>query len=83
MMMFAALALTISACLLLYLTSPNQRWLEHPLPGPALAAGLVLLAVGGWLWGEVLQPLAGFFVALHIVMTCLFAFPYIAALRKG
>lgn len=82
-MTLAALALTISACVLFYLASPNQRWLARPLPGPVLAAGLVLLVAGLWLWAAALQPLAGFFVALHVVMACLFAFPYIAVLRKG
>lgn len=82
LMALAALALTILACVCFYFVSPNQRWLARPLPGPFLAAGLALLAAGIWLWAMALQPLAGFFVALHVAMVCLFAFPYIAALKK-
>ncbi|MFT3776735.1 MAG: hypothetical protein QM772_00420 [Ottowia sp.] len=83
-MSLAALALTVLACVCLYLVSPNQRWRARPLPtAPFLAVGIVLLIAGTWLWATALQPLAGFFVALHVVMTCLFAFPYIAVLRKG
>ncbi|MBN9339494.1 MAG: hypothetical protein ABT02_14905 [Comamonadaceae bacterium SCN 68-20] len=81
-MTLAALALTILACACLYLASPNQRWRAQPLPGTFLAAGLVLLAAGVWLWALALQPLAGFFVALHVAMVCLFAFPYLAVLKK-
>lgn len=81
-MTLAALALTILACACLYLASPNQRWRARPLPGPFLLAGLVLLAAGVWLWILSLQPLAGFFVALHVAMVCLFAFPYVSVLKK-
>ncbi|MFT4241989.1 MAG: hypothetical protein QM569_06880 [Acidovorax sp.] len=82
-MNLAALALTVLACVCLYLVSPNQRWRAQPLPtAPFLALGGVLLAGGLWLWATALQPLAGFFVALHVAMACLFAFPYIAVLKK-
>lgn len=82
-MTLAALALTVLACVCLYLASPNQRWRARPLPGlPLLILGVALLAAGTWLWATALQPLAGFFVALHVVMVCLFAFPYIAVLKK-
>ena len=76
-----ALALTILASACLYLISPNQRWLKEPLlPFPFLMAGLALLVMSLWLWTTVLRPLAGVCVALHVVMACLFVFPYIAAL---
>ncbi len=76
----SALALTVAGCACLYLVSPNQRWLARPLPErPLLAAGLVLLVAGVWLWAAALRPVAGMFVALHVAMVCLFAFPYIAA----
>ncbi|WP_347888704.1 hypothetical protein ABHF54_03605 [Nitrosomonas europaea] len=85
MLVFAALALTMAGCVYLYLASPNQKWLVQALPGrPALVAGGLLLAAGLAAWITVLRPLAGFFVTLHVAMVCLFAFPYIAALRgKG
>jgi len=83
-MTLAALALTILACACLYLVSPNQRWRAQPLPmAPFLALGIVLLIAGTWLWTTALQPLAGFCMAAHVVMACLFAFPYIAVLKNG
>lgn len=82
MLIFAALALTIFGCSCFYLGSPNQRWLAEALPGrPALVAGSLLLAAGLAAWITALRPLAGFFVALHVAMVCLFVFPYLAALR--
>lgn len=47
------------------------------------AVGSLLLATGFSLWMTAWRPLAGFFVALHITMVCLFALPYIAALRAA
>lgn len=78
-----ALALTLVGSACLYLASPNQRWLAQALPGrPALVAGCFLLAAGLAAWIVALRPLAGFFVALHVAMVCLFVFPYAAALRS-
>jgi hypothetical protein len=50
---------------------------------PFLATGSLLLAAGLAAWISALRPLAGFFVTLHVAMACLFAFPYIAALRAA
>jgi len=78
-----ALTLTVLGCACLYLASPNQKWLAQALPGmPALVAGCLLLAAGFAAWIATLRPLAGFFVALHVAMVCLFVFPYSAALRS-
>jgi hypothetical protein len=78
-----ALALTIAGCVCLYLASPNQKWLAQAPPGKApLVAGGVLLAAGLAAWIAALRPLSGFFVTLHVAMVCLFAFPYLAALRS-
>ncbi|MDO9413613.1 MAG: hypothetical protein Q7T81_13665 [Pseudolabrys sp.] len=78
-----ALTLTVLGSACVYLASPNQKWLTRALPGrPALVAGCLLLAAGVAAWIAVLQPLAGFFVALHVAMVCLFVFPYSAALRS-
>lgn len=83
MVVFLALALTIAGCVCLYLASPNQKWLAQAPPGKALlVAGGVLLAAGLAAWIAALRPLAGFFVALHVAMVCLFVFPYSAALRS-
>jgi hypothetical protein len=40
------------------------------------------LAGGLAAWIAALRPLAGFFVALHVAMVCLFVFPYAAALCR-
>ena len=83
MLVVLALALTIAGCVCLYLASPNQKWLARALPGrPVLVAGGLLLAAGLAAWIAALRPLAGFFVALHVAMVCLFIFPYAAALRS-
>lgn len=83
MVVALALALTIAGCACLYLASPNQRWLAKALPGrPVLVASSLLLAAGLVAWIVALRPLAGFFVALHVAMVCLFVFPYSAALRR-
>lgn len=77
-----ALVLIILGCVFLYLVSPNQKWLTQALPTKlALVASGLLLAAGFATWITILRPLVGFFVALHVTMVCLFAFPYIAALR--
>ena len=84
MLTLAALALNVLGCACLYLVSPNQKWLERaPSKRPLLAAGWMLLVAGLALWVAALRPLSGLFVALHVAMVCLFAFPYAAALHSG
>jgi hypothetical protein len=79
-----ALSLTVAGCACLYLVSPNQTWLGRPVArSPFLALGLVLLAAGIWSWTLWLRPLAGLFAALHVAMACLFALPYLGALRAA
>ncbi|MGE4323533.1 MAG: hypothetical protein AB7E60_10955 [Sphingobium sp.] len=79
-----AFLMTCAACACLYLVSPNQKWLGRPLArAPLLTLGLALMAGGLWSWMVWLQPLAGLFAAVHVVMACLFAFPYICALRAA
>lgn len=82
MLVLCALALTVLGCACLYLVSPNQKWFgRRPSTRPLLAAGGLLLTAGLAAWIAALRPLAGFFVTLHVAMVCLFAFPFIAALR--
>ncbi|MFT3719244.1 hypothetical protein [Pseudorhodoferax sp.] len=82
MLTLLALALTIVGSACLYLASPNQRWLSRMPPArPLLVLGTVLLLIGLALWIAALRPLSGVAVALHVVMVCLFALPYAAALR--
>jgi hypothetical protein len=77
-----ALTLTICGCAVLYLASPNQKWLAQAPPRrPLVAAGSLLLASGLAAWIAALRPLSGLFVTLHVAMVCLFAFPYVATLR--
>jgi hypothetical protein len=79
-----ASVLVILGCACLYLASPHQKWRAQAWPrGPALAAGGLLLAAGLAAWMALLRPLAGFFVALHVAMVCLFVFPCSAALLAG
>jgi hypothetical protein len=79
-----ALTLTIVGCACIYLASPNQKWRSRPLARtPLWGASSLLLAAGLAAWIAALRPLSGFFVALHVAMVCLFAFPYIAALRAA
>lgn len=83
MIVVLALTLIILGCACLYLASPNQKWLTLALPArPVLLAGSLLLAAGLAAWIVALRPLAGFFVALHVAMVCLFALPYLAAVRS-
>jgi len=83
MVVVLALTLTVLGCACLYLASPNQKWLSQAPPRrPLLAVGSLLLIAGLALWIAALRPLAGFFVALHVAMVCLFIFPYSAALRS-
>ena len=82
MVAILALTLTICGCACIYLASPNQKWCLRSLPrAPLRAASGLLLAASLAAWTAALQPLAGFFVTLHVAMVCLFAFPYIATLR--
>lgn len=83
MVVVLALALTILGCAGLYLASPNQKWLAQvPAAKPLFVANSLLLAAGLAAWIAASRPLAGFFVALHVAMVCLFVFPYAAALRS-
>lgn len=82
MIVSLALALTVFGCACFYLASPHQQWRARSLPRtPLRAAGSLLLVAGLVAWVAALRPMVGFFVALHVVMVCLFVFPYAAALR--
>lgn len=84
MVIILASTLTVAGCVCVYLASPNQKWLAQTPPGkPLLATGALLLAAGLATWIAELRPLIGFFVTLHVAMACLFALPYIAALRAA
>lgn len=84
MVVILALALTIAGCMCLYLASPNQKWLgQAPRGKPLVVAGGVLLVGGLAAFIAAWRPLSGVFVALHVAMLCLAAFPYVAALRAA
>jgi hypothetical protein len=83
MAIFLALTLTIAGCGCLYLASPHQKWLaQAPSRKPLLVAAAVLLAAALAAWISPSRPLVGFFVALHVAMVCLFAFPFLGTLRR-
>ncbi|WP_334419165.1 MULTISPECIES: hypothetical protein [unclassified Bradyrhizobium] len=46
-----------------------------------MAAGSLMSVAGLFAWIAAFLPLSGLFVTLHVMMVCLFAFPYAAALR--
>lgn len=82
MLMMLALLLNISGSACLYLAHPNQKWLSTVSPRRLfLVLGSMLLIASLAAWIAALQPLAGFFVTLHVAMVCLLAFPYLATLR--
>ncbi|MEH2534918.1 hypothetical protein V1277_005785 [Bradyrhizobium sp. AZCC 1588] len=82
MVVIVALTMTICGCACLYLASPNQKWLSQNLPRkPLMAAGSLMSVAGLFAWIAAFLPLSGLFVTLHVMMVCLFAFPYAAALR--
>ena len=77
-----ALLLTIAGCACFYLASPHQRWLSRPAPArPLRVAASLLLAAALVVWITALRVLPGLFVTLHVTMVCLFACPYVTALR--
>lgn len=72
----------VGACLI-YLASPNQRWMTRPLP-PSLGrlGGSLLLLVGGFALGQVMQPVTASFVLFTWLMLVFSLLPYLGALRR-
>lgn len=75
--------LTLLGALLLYLCSPNQRWLALPLPARPwrmLAWASLLAAAALWIVHAGIR--SGIFVALTLLMLVWGLFPFLSLLRR-
>jgi len=76
-----SLALPFLGCFCIYRASPNQRWGSAPWPAvPARAAGVVLLALGGWAGLLAYSAVAAVFVFCTALMLFFCLIPYIGVL---
>lgn len=82
-----ALVAILVGCAVIYLASPNQRWLVAPWPARrARMLGAALLGVGWFGLAWHMQALTAAFVFVTTVMLVLSVLPYIGALfgvRRG
>lgn len=79
--MGASIALLLGGCLLIYLASPNQRWLARPLAGvPGRTAGALLLALALYRLLLGMQGVAAVFTWSLGVMLTLALLPFLGAL---
>ncbi|MFD4840085.1 hypothetical protein ACFWP0_21470 [Achromobacter sp. NPDC058515] len=68
-------------CFCIYRASPNQRWRATPWPAlRARAAGIALLAFGGWGCLREFSAVAAVFVFCTAVMLFFCLVPYLGAL---
>ncbi|KGD90096.1 hypothetical protein JL37_19185 [Achromobacter sp. RTa] len=81
------LAAIFLGCFCIYRASPNQRWRSAPWPAaPARAAGVALLAFGGWACLRAYSAVAAVFVFCTALMLFFCLIPYLGALiglRRG
>lgn len=76
--------LSVAGSVVLYLRSPNQRWLTRSLAGSGwrlLSWALLLLSWPAWM--VTLDAKAGFFAALTLFMLLLGALPLLSLLKEG
>jgi len=74
---------SITGCLLLYLSSPNQQLCASALPQkPWRMLAWALLILSFPLWMTVLDAKAGFFAALVVMMLLLGSIPLLSLLRE-
>ncbi|MGQ3127306.1 MAG: hypothetical protein ACT6SU_26675 [Variovorax sp.] len=75
---------TVLGALCVYRAAPHQR-LGGAVSRPRAWRGIggVLVALGAWLFCRALQPAAGLFSALTLVMCAWIALPYVTALRRS
>ncbi|MGF6571544.1 peptidoglycan/LPS O-acetylase OafA/YrhL [Paraburkholderia sp. GAS333] len=70
-----------AGALLLYVSSPAQRWLRAPWPArSARLAALVCVAISLVCAARALQPATSLSVVVTVLMACLTAAPFIGAL---
>jgi uncharacterized BrkB/YihY/UPF0761 family membrane protein len=68
-------------CFCIYRASPNQRWRPEPWPAvSARAAGVLLLALGGWGCLRAFSAVAAVFVFCTALMLFFSLIPYLGAL---
>lgn len=76
-----SLTATFLGCFCIYRASANQRWASVPWPaGRARAAGIVLLAFGGWGCLRAYSAVAAVFVFCTALMLFFCLIPYLGAL---
>ncbi len=75
---------TVLGALCVYRAAPHQR-LGGAVSKPRAWRGMgcVLIALGAWLFCRALQPAAGLFSALTLLMCAWIALPYATALRRS
>ena len=78
----AGLCLTAGS-ILLYLASPNQRLLRHPVGRAGRWAGWVALAIGQGLLWSFMGVATALFVSLTILMLWWSVVPLVVAWRRG
>ncbi len=79
-----ALAITCAACLLLYLSHVNQRWLLHPLAAiPWRWLGWILCLIAPFFWSYSLQTSTAVFAWLVAVMLFFGVLPFAVLLRRN
>ncbi|WP_421706246.1 hypothetical protein [Alloalcanivorax xenomutans] len=78
------LLLSVAGSVLVYLRSPNQRWLARPLAGIGWRVlSWVLLLLSWPAWMVTLDAKAGFFAALTVLMLLLGTLPLLSLLKEG
>lgn len=76
-----SLASLFLGCFCIYRASPNQRWGAAPWPFlPARAAGVLLLAAGGWGCLRAFSAVAAVFVFCTALMLFFSLMPYLGVL---
>ncbi len=78
-----SLRLSIGGAAWLSLASPNQGWLRQPLSRGWLPWAAVLVLLSWPAWMRALDPKAGFFAALTVLMLLLGLLPLLSLLRRG
>lgn len=81
-MLSASLLLTATGAVLLYLGSPNQRWLMQPLTRAWSRLGALLQLPACAVWMTTLSALAGFFAWATELMLLLSLLPLVGLWRS-
>lgn len=82
MVILISILLSFFGTVLLYMSLPNQRWRQRPLTRPWQGGAVTLLLLSWPAWMNSLEPAAGFFAALILVMLLLGLLPLLSLLRR-